>query len=91
MKMSGGIARRDDGWIATARVEHEGVRTEHVVTVKDEDLARYGATDVADLVRRSFEFLLEREPNTSILREFRITEIERHFPEYREEMRRPQS
>jgi hypothetical protein len=35
-----------------------------------------------DLVRRSFEFLLEREPASSILREFRITDIERYFPEY---------
>ena len=56
--------------------------TEHRVTVRDEDLARYGASDAADLVRRSFDFLLAREPNTSILREFRITEIERYFPEY---------
>lgn len=70
------------GSIAVVQVEHGGRRTRHRVTVKDEDLSRYGATDVADLVRRSFEFLLEREPNTSILREFRITEIERYFPQY---------
>lgn len=76
------------GWTATVRVDQRRVTTEHRVTVTDEDLRRYGATDVADLVRRSFEFLLAREPNTSILREFRITEIERYFPEYREQIRR---
>lgn len=71
-----------DGWTATVKVQHEGTRTEHRVRVTKQDLARYGASDATDLVRRSFEFLLEREPATSILREFRITEIERYFPEY---------
>jgi hypothetical protein len=33
-------------------------------------------------VRRSFEFLLAREDNTSILREFDLSTIERYFPEY---------
>ncbi len=34
------------------------------------------------LVERSFEFLLQRESNTSILRSFELSEISRHFPEY---------
>ena len=71
-----------EGWRATVVVGDGGTRTSHVVTVGREDLERYGASEVEDLVRRSFEFLLEREPNTSILREFRITEIERYFPEF---------
>jgi hypothetical protein len=69
--------------VATVRVVQEGRHTEHRVTVERDDLARYGASDVADLVRRSFVFLLAREPNTSILREFRITDIETYFPEFR--------
>ncbi|HEX9437250.1 MAG TPA: hypothetical protein VGA16_08860 [Candidatus Limnocylindria bacterium] len=81
------VERGDGGWTATVGVEQRGSRTEHRVTVRDEDLARYRATDAADLVRRSFEFLLAREPNTSILREFRITEIERYFPEYASSIR----
>ncbi len=83
------VARGEGGWTATVSVEQRGTRTEHRVTVRDEDLERYGATDAADLVRRSFEFLLAREPNTSILRAFRITEIERYFPEYAATIRRP--
>jgi hypothetical protein len=75
------------GWVATVDVEQRGTRTRHRVTVDKEDLARYGATDVTDLVRRSFDFLLEREPNTSILREFRITEIEHYFQDYADEIR----
>lgn len=82
-------AERDAaGWTVAVRVDHEGRSTEHRVTVRDEDLERYSATDAADLVRRSFEFLLSREPNTSILREFRITEIERYFPDYPAAIRR---
>lgn len=77
-----------DGWRASVDVDQRGARTHHVVRVTSEDLRSYGAADVADLVRRSFDFLLRREPNTSILREFRITEIERYFPEYRETIRR---
>ena len=36
----------------------------------------------AQLVKKSFEFLLEREPNTSILRSFDLSVITRYFPEY---------
>lgn len=37
-----------------------------------------------ELIRRSFDFLLEREPKESILREFEISAIGRYFPEYEE-------
>lgn len=37
-----------------------------------------------DLVRRSFEFLLDREPAGSILRRFNLSVIETYFPEYDE-------
>ena len=43
--------------------------------------------DVTDLVKRSFEFMLAREGNTSILREFDLSTIERYFPEYAREFR----
>ena len=34
------------------------------------------------LIKKSFEFLLERESNESILREFNLETIETYFPEY---------
>ncbi len=40
------------------------------------------------LVERSFEFLLEREPNTAILRRFDLTVIGQYFPEYEREIRK---
>jgi len=35
-----------------------------------------------DLIRKSFEFLLERESNTMIMRKFELTVISKYFPEY---------
>jgi hypothetical protein len=81
-------------WSCQVTVEHGGRRTEHVVTVTRADLARWGAgpgsspADVEDLVARSFDFLLRREPATSILRTFDLAVIERYFPEYDKEFRR---
>ena len=58
--------------------------TTHRVTLSDDDhegLAG-GVCDKPTLIARSFEFLLEREPNTSILSSFDLTVIGRYFPEY---------
>jgi hypothetical protein len=41
---------------------------------------------VADLLKRSFEFLLQRESNSSILQSFDLSVIGRYFPEYEREM-----
>ena len=41
-----------------------------------------GEISEIDLIKRSFEFLLERESNQSILREFNLEVIENYFPEY---------
>lgn len=60
----------------------DGATTTHCVRVSRAERERYGEEDVAKLVRRSFEFLLAREPNTSILREFDLSTIERYFPDY---------
>jgi hypothetical protein len=40
----------------------------------------------AALVEKSFEFLLERESNTSILRRFDLSVIAHYFPEYEREI-----
>jgi len=79
------------GWVCQVAVELRGRRTEHTVTVSQASLARWGtgseAKDVEDLVRRSFEFLLEREPPGAILRQFELSVIESYFPEYDELIR----
>lgn len=81
-----------DAWRCEVEVEHSGQRTHHTVAVGARDRERFGcdddAGDVEDLVRRSFEFLLEREPPSSILREFDLSVIRRYFPEYDQSLRR---
>ena len=42
--------------------------------------------DLGGVVRESFEFLLEREPASSIMSEFSLEVIPNYFPEYKEEL-----
>jgi len=64
------------------------VMTHHRVRVAKADLARFSEGRSADeLLRESFRFLLEREPNTSILTSFDVPLIGRYFPEYEQEIR----
>jgi hypothetical protein len=71
------------------RVSEGGSETSHRVTVKPEDSQRLtdGKVDAAELVRRSFEFLLENEEKESILRRFDLSVIGKYFPEYEREIR----
>jgi hypothetical protein len=63
--------------------------TSHKVSVPAGFPASLGCGHVApeELVRASFEFLLEREPATSILREFSLDVISQYFPGYPAEIR----
>ena len=63
--------------------------TTHTVTVSDQSL-----TDLTDnkvtktqLLEFSFKFLLEREPNTSILSLFDISVISKYFSNYKDKVR----
>lgn len=75
-----------DAWGCRVRLTDERGTSEHHVRVDRADLERLapGAIEPQDLVRRSFEFLLEREPRTSILHEFDLPVIGEYFPEYEE-------
>lgn len=63
--------------------------TTHTVTVTPDYAAMLtgGRVPTEQLVGRSFDFLLEREPNTSILRRFDLPVIARYFPEYERTIR----
>ena len=69
----------------TFEVTVEGRQTTTHRVSASADFVRRLAGDDADpavLVEKSFEFLLEREPNTSILRSFDLPVIQSYFPEY---------
>ena len=82
--------------ITSMEPDHYGVQvtegdttTSHRVQVPVsllDDMALDGV-EHEQLVRESFEFLLEREPATSILESFSLDEIPRYFPEYYDELR----
>jgi hypothetical protein len=58
--------------------------TTHIVHMSQEYYRELcGATVTHEYVLiQAFRFLLEREPNTSILPEFDLTDISRYFPEF---------
>ena len=61
--------------------------TVHEVGASDADVERLGAGAPAEaLIEESFRFLLEREPQGSILSSFHLLLIARYFPEYLEEI-----
>ncbi len=70
-------------------VSEKGSKTEHTVTLdKDyyQDLTE-GLISKEELIRKSFEFLLKRESNESILSRFNLRVIGNYFSEYEEEIR----
>ena len=72
------------------RVSEGGSESTHQVTLKEKDQARLAGSAAApeELIRKSFEFLLERESKESILGRFDLTVISRYFPEYEREIKR---
>jgi hypothetical protein len=58
--------------------------TTHTVTVQADYALKLtnGRLSHTELLKKSFEFLLQRESNTSILRSFDLSVISRYFPEY---------
>jgi hypothetical protein len=74
------------------RVEvREGqAETTHQVTVPERlgERLELRDNDLERVVRESFRVLLEREPATSILRHFSLTDISRYFPENPSELER---
>ena len=72
------------------RIIEKGGESTHAVTLNQADYARLagGMMEPEELVRRSFEFLLEREPKESILSRFDLSVISRYFPEFESEIKR---
>jgi hypothetical protein len=64
--------------------------TTHQVTVPERlgERLELREDDLERVVRESFRFLLEREPATSILRQFSLSDISRYFPDYPSELER---
>jgi hypothetical protein len=78
-----------DGWQCSVTVGDDPAATTHEVSVDRatlDDMAP--GVSPEELVRISFEFLLEREPRQSIMRSFELPIIGRFFGDYRDEVER---
>jgi hypothetical protein len=74
-----------DEWVVSIDA---GSKTRHRVRVSQKDIQRLAQGKSAEvLIRESFRFLLEREPNTSILSSFELPLIGQYFPEYEQEIK----
>ena len=58
--------------------------TKHLVSLSDELYFSLTSKKISkkELLKYSFQFLLERELNTTILSSLELTEISKYFPEY---------
>jgi hypothetical protein len=82
--------RKLDDETFEVRVAAGHTTTTHRVTLRAGDMVYLAGngTDAERLIEESFRFLLDREPNTSILSRFDLPVIGQYFPEYAGEMRR---
>lgn len=71
-------------WVFSVHVED----MDYEVEVAKEDYERLtgGKITPEELIKKSLQFLLLREPKESILKQFNLMEIARYFPEYEREM-----
>jgi hypothetical protein len=74
----------EGGWLARVTVSDRDSTRQFQVGVSAAELARFDPDSSAPdaLVRRSFEFLLAREPKESILPAFGLSVIARYYPEF---------
>ena len=71
------------GYHFDVEVSDENGVSNHRITMDRDFVMRIGANyDPEEVVRKSFEFLLERESEEKILEEFDLTVISEFFPEY---------
>jgi hypothetical protein len=71
------------------RLSDGASQTSHRVSLKRSVYEKLTGGKVAaeELVKRSIEFLLEHEPKESILRQFKLEEIGRYFPQFESEIK----
>lgn len=83
--------RNTNGWTYAVQITEPNGQTRHSVTLSQQDFTHLTAgaqTTPEQLVKKSFEFLLEREPKHQILRQFDLPQITRYFPDYPAEIRK---
>ncbi|MGB7293896.1 MAG: hypothetical protein WBD99_17140 [Thermodesulfobacteriota bacterium] len=77
-------SRVGDDIVFRVEVKEGDSKSEHLVEVTHDYYNFLTERKIAmeELVQKSFDFLLEREPKESILRKFNLKKISYYFPEY---------
>ena len=83
------VERKKEGEFLVTVTEGRS-QSSHRVTVRPDYYEKLsgGKVSAEDLVRRSFEFLLKREPKESILGQFDLSVIARYFPDYERQIQK---
>lgn len=83
------VKKSEDGAYEVRVIERKS-ESSHRVTLAEKDYASLtdGKITAEELIRRSFEFLLEHESKESILERFDLLVISRYFPHYEREMKK---
>lgn len=78
----------DDGWLFTVWLGEDEERTEHMVVLDREywEKLTKGVGTPADIIKKSFEFLLQREVQGMVLKSFDLRVIKKYFPEFEKEI-----
>lgn len=73
-----------DSIVYRVEVIEEDSKTTHKVELNRDDYQNFTDGKIApeELVKCSFEYLLDREPKESILSSFNVSVISHYFPEY---------
>ncbi len=63
-------------------------KTEHLVELDEDYYEKLTKKKISreELIKKAFQFLLRRESNQSILKEFNLKTINSYFPEFEEEV-----
>jgi hypothetical protein len=83
------VKKSGDGAFEVRVIEGKSETTHHV-TLGEKDYNRLAESKASreELIRRSFEFLLEHESKESILGRFDLTVVSRYFPQYEREIKK---
>ena len=81
----------NSGWTFAVQVTEANGQTRHSVHLSEQafkELVNGKEVSPEVLVRKSFEFLLERESKNQILRQFELPIIAKYFPNYPAEIQK---
>ncbi|MFO7929350.1 MAG: hypothetical protein R6U35_06765 [Candidatus Humimicrobiaceae bacterium] len=81
--------RKKNGNHFTVKVQEGSSSKNYSVTLDDDYYRKLTGKKATkeELIKKSFEFLLEREPKESILSSFNLKVISNYFPEYEKKIK----